>query len=92
MSARKGRVYLDYLQNRHGQLMAAPYGVRPLPGAPVSAPLSWNEVNTRLDPRQFTIRNLLPRLRRRKRDPLLPVLTERPDLVGALSRLAGLVE
>lgn len=89
---RKGRVYLDYLQNRHGQLIVAPYSVRPLPGAPVSAPLRWNEVGGKLEPRQFDVRNLAARLRRRKEDPLLPVLTDRPDLLSALDRLAGLTE
>jgi len=38
---RDGKVYLDYVQNGHGRLIVAPYSVRPLPGAPVSMPLSW---------------------------------------------------
>jgi bifunctional non-homologous end joining protein LigD len=89
---RKGRVYLDYLQNRHGQLIVAPYSVRPLPGAPVSAPLAWSEVGKRLEPRKYTIRNLGARLSRRKEDPLLPVLTDRPDLLAALDRLSRLTD
>ncbi len=90
-SRRKGKVYLDFLQNRYGQLMVSPYCVRPLPGAPVSAPLEWKEVNARLTPQKFTIKNLLTRLKRRKTDPLLPVLTEKPDLVAALAKLAKIV-
>jgi bifunctional non-homologous end joining protein LigD len=89
--ARKGRVYLDYLQNRHGQLLVAPYCVRPLPGAPVSAPLTWREVGGRLGPQKYTIANLGRRLARTKRDPMLPVLREKPDLVAVLSRLAKLI-
>jgi bifunctional non-homologous end joining protein LigD len=92
MSARKGRVYLDFLQNRHGQLIVAPYSVRPFPGAPVSAPLEWREVTMKLTPQQFTIRNLPERLARRKDDPLRPVLEARPDLVGALARLAERID
>ena len=55
--AREGKVYVDFLQNGHGRLLVAPFSVRPLPGAPVSMPLRWREVNARLDPRRFTIRN-----------------------------------
>jgi bifunctional non-homologous end joining protein LigD len=89
LGARRGKVYLDWLQNRHGQLLAAPFCVRPLPGAPVSAPLRWKEVGPKLEIGQFTIRTVLERMRRMKEDPMLPVLTDRPDLVGALGRLAG---
>ena len=65
---------------------------RPFPGAPVSAPLEWREVTMKLTPQQFTIRNLPERLARRKDDPLLPVLEARPDLVGALARLAERID
>jgi len=41
--ARGGRVYIDFLQNGHAKLIAAPYSVRPLPGAPVSTPLRWEK-------------------------------------------------
>jgi bifunctional non-homologous end joining protein LigD len=88
MASRKGRVYLDYLQNRNGQLIVAPYCVRPFPGAPVSAPLEWKEVNKRLTPRKWTIRNLPKRLKRQPIDPMIALLEDKPDLVGALERLA----
>jgi bifunctional non-homologous end joining protein LigD len=84
---RGGRVYLDYLQNGRGKTIAAPYTVRPRPGAPVSTPLRWSEVNARLDPARFTIRNVPARARRLRADPLRPVLTGAPDLLGALERL-----
>jgi bifunctional non-homologous end joining protein LigD len=92
IAARKGKVYLDFLQNRHGQLLVSPYCVRPLPGAPVSAPLEWKEVNSKLSPRKFTIKNMPGRLARKKKDPLLPVLTVKPDLVSALGELSRLTE
>lgn len=41
---RAGKVYLDYLQNGRGKTMAFPYSLRPLPGAPVSMPVAWGEV------------------------------------------------
>src|SRR6266576_2502692 len=54
ISKRDGKVYVDAFQNRAGQLMVAPYGVRPSPGAPVSMPIEWNEVNAKLHNSNFT--------------------------------------
>jgi bifunctional non-homologous end joining protein LigD len=82
------KVYLDYLQNRRGQLIAAPFCVRPEPGAPVSMPLDWREVNSRLDPRRHTIRTAPARMKKLGRDPLQPVLELVPDLHAALEGLA----
>ena len=56
------RVYLDWGQNAHGQLLVAPYCVRPVAGAPVSMPLTWDEVVPELDPKQFNLRNALARV------------------------------
>jgi bifunctional non-homologous end joining protein LigD len=89
--AREGKVYVDFLQNGHGRLLVAPFSVRPLPGAPVSMPLRWSEVNGRLDPRRYTIHNALARMRRLDADPLAPVLGPAPDLARALARLAEMV-
>ncbi|MFO7587796.1 MAG: DNA ligase D [Gemmatimonadota bacterium] len=85
---REGKVYVDFLQNRRGQLLAAPYSVRPVPGALVSAPLRWREVNGKLRLDRFTIRSMPARLARMRDDPLLGVLDEAPDLPAALGRLA----
>jgi bifunctional non-homologous end joining protein LigD len=89
---RGGKVYLDYVQNGHGRLLVAPFSARPLPGAPVSTPLTWSEVSDALDIQAFTIRTVPGRMRRLKRDPLWEVLGETPDLVGALARLQQLVD
>jgi bifunctional non-homologous end joining protein LigD len=86
-AARHGRVYLDWGQNAHGQLLVAPYSVRPVAGAPVSMPLEWHEVVPELDARQFNLRNALERVSAWKADPCLPVLTEKPDLTKALTAL-----
>ena len=91
-AARGGRVYLDWGQNAHGQLLVAPYSVRPVAGAPVSMPLRWDEVVPGLDPKQFHLRNALDRCTRWADDPCLPVLTERPDLRRALDQLGALVK
>jgi bifunctional non-homologous end joining protein LigD len=84
---REGKVYLDYLQNGRGKLLVAPFSVRPLPGAPVSTPLEWDEVTPDLDIRRFTIRTVPERLATRERDPLRPVLEVQPDLGDALGKL-----
>ncbi len=85
---RQERVYLDYLQNRHGQTLAAPYGVRPRPGAPVSAPLRWDEVRTGLSPAEFTMATMPARLRE-VGDLWRPVLGPGVDLLAALERLSS---
>jgi bifunctional non-homologous end joining protein LigD len=89
---RGDKVYLDYLQNRHGQTIVAPFSVRPLPGATVSMPLEWHEVNATLDPRAFTIRTAIERMDRMGTDPVLAVLDAKPDLGEVLERLAALME
>jgi bifunctional non-homologous end joining protein LigD len=62
---RNGKIYVDYLQNRRGQTIAAPYSVRPVPGAQVSTPLEWSEVTKKLHPSQFTIKNVLKRFEKK---------------------------
>ena len=88
VSERQGKVYLDYLQNRRGQTIVAPFSVRPLRGAPVSTPLRWSEVGPRLDPKRFTVKTAVRRLEAHGEDPLRDVLVSKPDLRRALERLA----
>jgi bifunctional non-homologous end joining protein LigD len=86
--ARGGKVYIDFGQNGHGRTIVAPYSVRPLPGAPVSCPLRWDEVTPKLDPARFTITTAPARFAR-MRDPLAAVLTHSGiDLAKTLARLA----
>ena len=87
LSAREGRVYIDYVQNGHGRLIVAPFSVRPLAGAPVSMPLRWSEVTQRLNIGRYTIKNAVRRLQKLKSDPLLEIFTAVPDLDAALARL-----
>jgi bifunctional non-homologous end joining protein LigD len=60
---RKGKIYLDFLQNRSIQTIAAPYSLRPKPGATVSTPLHWEEVKPGLKLSSFTIFNILDRIK-----------------------------
>ena len=90
-AARGGRVYLDWGQNAHGQLLVAPYSVRPVAGAPVSMPLVWDEVVPDLDPKQFNLRNALERIASRP-DPCASVLETKPDLLAALAKLETIIK
>lgn len=62
ISKRHGRLYLDAFQNGEGKTIVAPYTIRAIEGAPVSAPLKWSEVTEKLDPRAFTIKTMRKRL------------------------------
>jgi bifunctional non-homologous end joining protein LigD len=73
---RGGRVYIDVLQNARGHHAVPPYVLRPVPSAPVSTPLRWEELKSDLDPKRFNIHTVPARLARLKRDPLAPLLAE----------------
>ncbi|MDR6460456.1 bifunctional non-homologous end joining protein LigD [Chryseobacterium vietnamense] len=59
---RKGKMYLDFLQNRPHATIASAYSVRPKPGATVSMPLHWDEIKKGLKMSDFHIFNALERL------------------------------
>lgn len=76
----RGSVYVDHLQNARGKSIAAPYSVRPKEGAPVSAPLTWNEVKRgKLALTDFTIESILSRVAG-KGDLFAPTLTLKQTL------------
>ena len=60
---RKGKLYLDFLQNRPQATLAAPYSLRPKPDATVSMPLHWHEVVKGLKVTDFTILNAVDRIK-----------------------------
>lgn len=74
---RTGRVYVDHLQNLAGKTIAAVYSPRPKVGAPVSTPVTWDEL-TKRRPSEFTIRTVPDRLRRLG-DLFAPVLTRQQN-------------
>jgi bifunctional non-homologous end joining protein LigD len=81
-SKRRG-VLIDANQNGEGKTIASVYSVRPRPGAPVSTPLRWEEVNEKLDPLSFTMEAVLERMRRHG-DLFEGVLTRKQRLTEAL--------
>jgi len=88
LAARADKVYLDFLQNGRGRLIAAPFSVRPRAAAPISMPLSWGQVTQRLDPARWTIRSALAKLRK-SGDPFSGVLTESADVPALLEGLSA---
>lgn len=86
---RGAKVYLDYLQNLWGKTINAPYTVRPVAGACVSTPLTWEEVTrVQFTPHDFTIKNIKERLDK-KGDLFKEVLAGGQSAATILSRLSS---
>jgi bifunctional non-homologous end joining protein LigD len=86
VSNRKGKMYVDFLQNRPQATLAAPYSVRPKPGATVSMPLHWEEVKKGLKMIDFTLKNSIERMRS-EGDIFKPVLGKGINIKAALKKL-----
>jgi bifunctional non-homologous end joining protein LigD len=86
IKGRAGKVYVDFGQNGRGNTIVAPYSVRPLPGAPASCPLRWDEVTARLDPARFTIRTIPERFGTMT-DPVIEVFGPGVDVASAIARV-----
>ena len=86
---KKNQIYMDFLQNAYGKSVAAPYSVRPKPGATVSAPLDWSEVEKKqISIKDFTIENMLERVKK-KGDLFKAVLTDKQSLEEAFEKAKG---
>ena len=87
---RQGRLFVDTLRSGYAQTAVAPYSVRPLPGAPVAAPLRWEEID---EPgfgiRQHTLRSVPGRVER-EGDPWARMGRRARSLRGARRRLSAL--
>ncbi len=78
--ARKGKARLDYTQNAVNKTLVAPYSTRPAPGAPVSMPITWDELDhPDLRPDRWTIRDAIERIRT-DGDAFAGLLTDRQTL------------
>lgn len=88
---RNNKMYVDYLQNRPKATLAAPYSLRPKPGATVSMPLYWEEVVKKLRMTDFTIKNAIARIKS-EGDIFKPVLGKGIDLKKILKKEKGTIE
>ncbi len=85
---RKGKMYIDFLQNRPQATVSAPYSLRPKPGATVSMPLHWEEVKKGLKMTDFTIYNAIERIKS-EGDIFKPVLGKGINMKKAIEKAAA---
>jgi len=85
LEKRAGKVFVDHQMNRQGANIASAYSVRPLPGAPVSTPLDWDELDDDVEPDDFRIDSVWERFA--SGDRFGPVLTDRQSLAPAMEAL-----
>ena len=71
---RRGRAYVDVMQNGLGKHVVPPYVLRATPEAGVSTPLDWAEATARLNPHKLDLENALKRFAKLNKDPLAPLL------------------
>jgi bifunctional non-homologous end joining protein LigD len=82
---RAGKIFIDHQMNRSGANIASVYSLRPLPGAPVSTPLDWDELDDDLEPDDFRIDNVWERFA--DGDRFAPVLEDKQSLSAAMEAL-----
>jgi bifunctional non-homologous end joining protein LigD len=84
---RESKVYVDFGQNRREQTVVPPWVVRPVPGATVSTPLDWDELDSQLHPSQFDMQTAIARLEQYG-DLFRGTLTEPQELTAAIEALS----
>ncbi|HLY68406.1 MAG TPA: DNA ligase D, partial [Puia sp.] len=89
VTERKGKMYIDFLQNRPQATISAPYSLRPKPGATVSMPLHWHEVKKGLSMKDFSIFNAMERISS-EGDLFKPVLGKGIDLKKIIKKFEEL--
>jgi bifunctional non-homologous end joining protein LigD len=83
---RKNKIFVDYLRNGRGATSVAPYSTRARPGAPVSTPVGWDELDDRLKPDAYTTESLPRRLESLKRDPWADFFETRQSITLAMKK------
>jgi bifunctional non-homologous end joining protein LigD len=68
-TARKGRIFIDYLRNGRGATAVAPYSTRARPGATIATPVSWKELEDGAKPSDFTMTTVPKRIGKGFKDP-----------------------
>jgi bifunctional non-homologous end joining protein LigD len=89
-ASRKGKVFIDYLRNGRGATSIAPYSTRARPGAPVSTPLFWDELDAGVRGNSFDVRNLPERLESLAADPWADFTKVRQSITAAMKKTVGM--
>jgi bifunctional non-homologous end joining protein LigD len=84
--ARQGRIYIDYLRNGRGATAVGAYTPRARSGAPVSIPVSWEEIEQGVRPDRFTVQTVPDRLAKLKSDPWAEIGKSRQSISAAVRR------
>src|SRR5690606_31592285 len=87
---RKGRVLLDYMRNSRGATAIEAYSTRARAGAPVAAPIDWDELDDGVRSDTYTVANMADRMKRRKRDPWKDIGAVRQSITAAMRRRVGI--
>jgi bifunctional non-homologous end joining protein LigD len=86
---RKGRILIDTLRNRRGNTSVSAYSTRAKPHAPVSTPLTWDELGPEVTSDHFTIANIRERLDSLEADPWAGYFKARQRITAAMKRELG---
>ncbi len=89
-AARKNKIFLDYLRNGRGATAVVPYSLRARPGAPVSMPLTWDELTPKITSDFFTIHNSVRRVENAKDDPWKEISKTKQNLTSPIKVLKNL--
>ena len=87
---RKGRIYVDFLRNQRTATFIAPFSTRTKPGAPVSVPIFWEELEEGVRSDQFNTATLPRRLQSLKEDPWAEIDEQRQGITAAAKRKVGM--
>jgi bifunctional non-homologous end joining protein LigD len=89
-AARKGKIFVDYLRNGRGATSVAPFSTRSRVGAPVSMPITWDELSPKLRSDSFTVSNVMARLNKLRKDPWADIANTKQSVTKAMvKRLKG---
>jgi len=83
---RKGKIFIDYLRNNRDATAVAAYSTRARKGAPVSTPITWDELSPSLAPNKYNVENLRQRLSSLKQDPWKDFFTTRQSITAGMKK------
>ena len=89
-SARRGRIFIDYLRNDRTATAVAPYSTRARPGAPIALPIDWSEMRNLPSGNHFTMATIDKRLSAKRADPWAEMTQIKQRLTAKAKKAVGL--